>query len=155
MSISPLLNNSIFDIKCDELCGKSFYARVVDIYDGDTLDVVLDNLQRIKIRLNGIDTPEIKPLKSVQNRDDVIHNAILARNFLLQCVTDDNCHGMIHDKLKKCDIVNILKTNNEIIKVDIVDKEKYGRYLCNIYGSDGKVINNLLITNGYAVEYFG
>jgi micrococcal nuclease len=42
-----------------ELVGRTLHARVVSVVDGDTVDVVLNGERRpIRIRLEGIDTPE-------------------------------------------------------------------------------------------------
>ncbi|MCF6205121.1 MAG: thermonuclease family protein [Methylococcaceae bacterium] len=46
LTLSPLLN------------AETFKSKVVDITDGDTFTVVVDN-QTIKIRMYGIDAPEI------------------------------------------------------------------------------------------------
>lgn len=42
-----------------DLVGRSFDARVIGVVDGDTLDVVVEtSRRRIRVRLDGIDTPE-------------------------------------------------------------------------------------------------
>ena len=41
--------------------GKTFEGRIVKIVDGDTVHILLDNKTTEKIRLAGIDTPEIRP----------------------------------------------------------------------------------------------
>ena len=49
-------------------------ARVIDVYDGDTVTIItkLDPSERLrtyKFRLYGLDTPEIKPKRDIPNRD--------------------------------------------------------------------------------------
>lgn len=41
-----------------DLVGRRFQARVVTILDGDTVDVVLSDGRRERVRLHGVDTPE-------------------------------------------------------------------------------------------------
>lgn len=38
--------------------GRHFEARVVSVFDGDTIEVVADDRRRVRIRLEGIDSPE-------------------------------------------------------------------------------------------------
>ena len=58
--------------------GKTVTAKVVDLYDGDTVDAVLwvdQKMQRFKVRMYGYDAPESKPLKTVEHRERVIEQA--------------------------------------------------------------------------------
>ena len=51
--------------------GKKITAKVVDIYDGDTITVVFRDGGRLikhRVRLIGYDSPEMKPLLSHPNR---------------------------------------------------------------------------------------
>ena len=41
-------------------CFADFTAKVINVIDGDTIDVLNDNNQKLRIRLLGIDTPEPK-----------------------------------------------------------------------------------------------
>ena len=62
-----------------------YLSKVVDVYDGDTITVVLYNkgdFEKHKLRLNGIDTPELKPKKDIENREDEIEKAKDAKEFL-------------------------------------------------------------------------
>lgn len=107
-------------------------GRVIKVYDGDTITIAskipkLKNSQIYKfhVRLNGIDTPEIKT-----HDEDEKNIAIKARDAL-------------SDKILNKDV--ILKN----VKI-----EKYGRLLCDIYYNNIN-LNEWLITNRYAVKYDG
>ena len=68
--------------------GSSFSARVVSVADGDTLDVVAagDRRVRIRIRLEGIDSPEQgEPFSTV------------ARTFTRQLAFDNTVQVKVHD----------------------------------------------------------
>ena len=48
------------------------WVRVIDVYDGDTIKVLMHYrgyIDQWTIRMNGYDSPEIKPAKSNPNRD--------------------------------------------------------------------------------------
>jgi micrococcal nuclease len=107
-----------------------YFARVHEIIDGDTLDVSIDlgfHIQHIiRLRLYGIDTPELKS-KDVSERQ--------LANLATKKLTD-----LIEGK-----IVTV-KTHKS--------SDKYGRYLAEII-HDGVNINKLLLAEGFAKEYYG
>lgn len=132
----------------------NFY--VESVYDGDTITLgvpmsftthnykidnkdILVELNKItsptinasvRVRLHGIDTPELKPLKSMLNRDKHIQEAIKARDYLSSLIL------------------------NKIIYVEFMDNDKYGRPLAKIY-QNNICINDDMITKGYAKPYDG
>jgi endonuclease YncB( thermonuclease family) len=82
-----LLNCVDKDIKCFSLEGKMIQAKITNVYDADTCRAVfyLDNkLVKYTVRLKGIDTPEIRPKKSVEFRDEEIKAAKKSRNRFIQ-----------------------------------------------------------------------
>jgi endonuclease YncB( thermonuclease family) len=107
------------------------YGKVVKIYDGDTITIAakLPNtdgpIYRFSVRLNGIDTPEVKG-KSVAERDLAKH-AKSALNELLY---------------------------GKIVELRNVANEKYGRILADVYIGDVHV-NQWMITENFAVSYDG
>lgn len=108
------------------------WAKVVDVYDGDTLKVLLNfrgNIDKWIIRMNGYDSPEMKPLKSKFDREREIQLAVIAR-----------------DKLRE-------KTRG-IIYIKIVGFDKYGRLLSEVY-NEGCHINKWMIDNDYGYSYHG
>jgi len=106
-------------------------GRVIKVYDGDSITIAAklpfddSTLYRFSVRLNGIDTPEIKG-KSADEKEA----AKLARDALS----------------------NLILNKNIILKN--VDNEKYGRILADVY-LDELHINEWLIKERFAVRYDG
>ena len=92
----PLLEPESFTIRGD------YSAKCVAVYDGDTITVEMKFRQEqpelFKIRLLGINAPEIRVLKSVADREEIKKKAIEARDFLRDMVLDKevtvNCAGL-------------------------------------------------------------
>jgi len=106
------------------------FCKVIKVYDGDTITIAtkihkMSPVYRFSVRLNGIDTPEIKTHSKTEKE-----LAIKAKEFL---------SGIILDK---------------IVELKNISTEKYGRLLADVY-FEGCHINSLMITNGYAVKYNG
>lgn len=130
----------------------NFYVK--SVYDGDTITVLVPmkisiysnisndfidptNLNdkttcnyEIKLRLFGIDTPELKPLKNLPNREDQIKKAYKAKEFLENLIL------------------------NKVIQIEFLSNDKYGRALGIVYIKDIN-INKLMVEQGYAKEYDG
>lgn len=106
-------------------------GRVIKVYDGDTITIAsklpFDNspLYRLSVRLNGIDTPEIKG-----KTDD---EKIAAKQ--------------VKDALSKLILHKYVTLKN-------IQTEKYGRILADVYIGELH-INMWLITEKYAVNYDG
>ena len=103
-----------------------YKAKVIDVYDGDTVTAMVDlgfyHFQQMKFRLYGIDTPEI--------RGEGREKGLVVR-----------------------DIVRAMILDKEVTINSYKDKqEKYGRYLANII-IDGVDLNQWLVQNGHAKEY--
>uniref|UniRef100_A0A6C0HI73 TNase-like domain-containing protein n=1 Tax=viral metagenome TaxID=1070528 RepID=A0A6C0HI73_9ZZZZ len=107
------------------------YGKVIKVYDGDTITIAArlpyskSAIYRIAVRLNGIDTPEIKG--QTQKEKD------LAKK--------------IRDTLQT-------KLMNKIVQLKNTSSEKYGRLLADVY-LDGVCINEWMVEQGYAVRYHG
>ena len=141
------VNNSypIFSLNGEYLLGKC-----VDVYDGDTVKIVMpliidgkisNKLFRWNCRINRVDTPEIRT-KNIKEKDYA---------------------KQVRDNLR-------IKILNKMVYVKCLDFDKYGRLLTEIYvdedynytninkdNCEEKLLNisNWLITNNYAKEYFG
>jgi len=126
------------DIKWEDTVKFTFPVtggRVIKVYDGDTITIVSklpykdSPLYRLSVRLNGIDTPEIKgknisndEKNAAQNAKEFVANLVLNKYVTLKIVEDIN--------------------------------EKYGRILADVYVNDLH-INELLIKERYALKYDG
>ena len=92
-------------------------------------------LNKIKVRLFGIDTPEIKPSKNLIGREAHIAKAKEARDYL---------SGIIL---------------NKIVKVKFLQNDKYGRPMVKLYANNVEAkkvcLNDLMVSKGYAKKYDG
>ena len=106
-------------------------GRVIKVYDGDTITIastipIKDSpLYRFSVRLNGIDTPEIKGSDEIEKRV-----ALLARDALSE------------------------KILYKDVKLINVQTEKYGRLLAEVV-FNGQNMNEWMITQRFAVKYDG
>lgn len=110
-------------------------AKIVSIYDGDTVRAVFfhgNQIVQYKIRMAGYDSPEMKPLKNIPNRDELIKKAKEAKAALST------------------------KILNKVVVIKCNGFDKYGRILGNVYDLESdENINNFMVTGGYAKPYDG
>jgi len=114
-----------------------YHAKVVNVVDGDTIvvdidlgfDVVLSNQS---VRLLGVDTPESRTSDKVEKVFGLASKDY-AKSFV------ENCNKNVIIRTHKSD-----------------DSEKFGRLLGEIIDPNTKeVLNESLVTDGYAVKYLG
>lgn len=136
------------------LSGKECWGRVVQIYDGDTLKVVIrlfDGYYKFNCRLNGIDTCEIKS-KEPENK----LKAIRARNRVLHLVTNNETIQLDKAYTKK-EIDAMLENKVCLMWMKCGEFDKYGRLLCRIFETTDadKSIGDILIEEKLAYAYEG
>jgi len=108
-------------------------GRVIKVYDADTITIASklpfdkSPLYRLSVRLNGIDTPEIKGKDISEEEKEA---AKIARDFVSNLIL------------------------NKFVRLENIQSEKYGRILANVYIGDTH-INELLLKERYAVSYDG
>jgi len=151
------LNINLLDHKKNfNLLGITGNFTVQSVYDGDTITLQIPinlsiynyksknmintlsinnsenkiSIYEVRVRLLGIDTPEMKPSKNLPNREEHIKKAIDAKEFLSSQIL------------------------NKVITVEFKENDKYGRPLVNIW-IDKISINNLMIDKGHAKSYDG
>jgi endonuclease YncB( thermonuclease family) len=121
--------NMILRIKCIYVF--MYLCKVLSVYDGDTITIAikLDKhyFQR-RVRMYGYESPEMKPLKKLKNRDEIIKNAKIAKNVL-------------EDKIL-----------SKIVECHIIGFDKYGWILANIIYS-GENINDLCVEFGHIFDH--
>ena len=118
--------------------GDMKWCKVVDIYDGDTIKVVFMDNNRINkwnIRMEGYDSPEMRPSRKLENRDEIKKKAVEAKNYLKSLIMNEN--QLVYLKCGKFD--------------------KYGRLLGYVYinQDDTESVNEMMIKNNHAYEYHG
>jgi len=129
--VRALLENVSFDA-CKEFVAPIKYAKCVRVYDGDTIHVaapLFDGvISRFRVRLNGIDAPELRTKDEWEKKAGYIVRDILAN-----------------------------KIENEIVELRDVGYDKYGRILCQvILPNDNDLnINQWLLDIGWACAYEG
>jgi len=109
-----------------------YRARVISIYDADTIRVSIDlgfgiewkgtDGKGLSIRLYGLNAPEV--------RGQELEQGLISRDALRDKILGDNI---------------VLKTIKD-------STGKYGRYLGIIFTKDGENVNDWLVENGYAEE---
>jgi endonuclease YncB( thermonuclease family) len=130
------------------VAGVKCFGRLVEIYDGDTVKVVLNvfgSYYKFTMRLNGIDTCEIK------SKDKVLQEyGVKTRDRLFEILTDKKV-------VTKNDIKSILDTDVYLVWVECCAKDKYGRVLANIYKNkdDTKSVSDILLDEKLAYKYEG
>jgi micrococcal nuclease len=111
-----IYDNSLAFIKPDD----QGYVRVIKAHDGDTVGVIL-NGRKEKVRLIGIDAPEIKQRPW----------GTKARKHLEKML--------------------IASSRTVILEFDVEKRDKCGRLLCYIFTPDRKMLNIQMVKDGYAV----
>ena len=135
MNITPIdIHHSI--ISWGETCPFIFpiqEGQVIKVYDGDTITIAAympyaagtSPLFRFSVRLNGIDTPEIKGHSEEEKKAAKESRAALNEKLL-----------------------------HHVVSLKNVQTEKYGRILADVYLGDLHV-NQWMLDNNYAVKYDG
>jgi endonuclease YncB( thermonuclease family) len=103
--------------------------------------------------LIGIDTPEIKPLKTKENRESEITKAKQCRNKLISLCCK-------HENVNEENYKDVLSNHGNLVKIICHDFDKYGRLLVEIFSMDKNneehiSFNNILINDGLAKAYDG
>ena len=118
------------------LKGNIYNAKIVYIYDGDTMHVVFkefDKFYRWNCRIMGVDTPELRTKNTKEKEMGYKVRDALIESFM-----------------------------NKIVKIRCDDFDKYGRLLIDVFvpndveENDGSLmLSQWLIKNKYAYEYDG
>ena len=124
------------DIERYSFKGQERYAKVVSVYDGDTLDLVfyqdeeMDDLVRYKCRMDRYNAPELREGKK----------GIISRNYLAHlCMGGDKKDGRSKSffdeiyKWSKDQLEDKLEANNNLVYVEFAKKGKYGREVVTLY----------------------
>lgn len=113
-----------------------YHGLVERVVDGDTLDLEIDLgfkiCTRMRVRLYGVDTPEIY---GVKKESEEYQKGMAASQFVRDWLAQ---HGP-----------------RVVIKSHRDEQGKYGRYIVSLYSLDEtSCLNEELVTNGHAEEVF-
>lgn len=107
-------------------------GRVIKVYDGDSITIAArvpklkkSIIYKFNIRLNRIDTPEIKSKNNIEKE-----YGLRIRDYLSERIM------------------------NKMVNLKIINTDKYGRYLAEVYYKKEN-INDWLLNNHFAVNYDG
>jgi len=143
-----LLRDSACDAPMFTLAGQTFVARVISVYDGDTMTCVLmfhGIPQRFKVRVVGIDCPEMKPPLAQKNREDEKEAAKRARARVVALVLG-------YSVTVDCNDVELLKANKKLVTLVCGNFDKYGRLLADVFPEQSLTpISQTLLSEGHAV----
>ena len=110
-------------------------AKIVRVYDGDTCFAVFklnNDFVKFKIRMEGYDSPEIKPALDISNREKVKKEAKQSKEALEKQIL------------------------HKIVTLHCGKWDKYGRLLGTIYVDDERInVNQYMINNGFGYTYDG
>lgn len=132
--------------------GRRYRCKVVHVYDGDTVHVVIEfggGFVKLNVRLTGIDTPEMRPPRSQEDRDVEKRAAIQTRNRVASLVTGQEVDPDLHS------IDDVMDNSRQLVWLDAGEDDKYGRVLGRLVLDDGRCVNDVLIEEGYAAPYDG
>ena len=130
---------------------KVFTAKVVDIYDGDTVTCAFElfyNYYKFTVRLYGIDTCELQS----KNREQ----ALRARMRLYELVTRKSSKDIDLGIARK-NLRTLLEESECIVVLKCGKFDKYGRLLGKLYASvtDENSFNEILVAEKLAYPYYG
>lgn len=112
-------------------------ASLRKISDGDTM-TFHNSKGEIKCRVYGIDTPE--KFKTAKFKKDMSVTGMSEKDLKsLGEAATDYAKQRLHI--------------SSLYKVDVLEKDKYGRSLCIIYLNDSQTYNEKIVEDGYAVVY--
>lgn len=116
---------------CSQALEKNYVDKVTSVYDGDTFRADISGFpdligKNMPVRINGIDTPEIRGKCPSEKK-----LAIEAKEYTA-----------------------LLLNNGQVIELKNIQRGKYFRLVADVY-IDGKNLSHLLLARGLAYEYHG
>lgn len=127
---------------------KVLLGKVCDIYDGDTVDVILylpddKSFKRYRIKMHGYNSPEIRPRSGTPNRQHIRGRALESLEALWKYATNTELFTYHHDTL---------------VRVECGEWDKYGRVIAKIYRIHGGdlddidfCVNDAMIQNAFGL----
>lgn len=133
--IENLRNINTDDYKRFSWCGKHFLAKPSDVYDGDTFTatwLVNGDVVKQRCRCLGYNSPEIHPRLNVENRENVMALAELAKKRMEELLDQD-----------------------EFIVVECFKDDAFGRMLTVVYNktNGSKSLNQIMLDEGHGCVF--
>ncbi|MFN3976042.1 MAG: thermonuclease family protein [Aquificaceae bacterium] len=110
------------------------------VIDGDTFHCTLSNGEDVKVRLIGVDTPESTENpkakrdaeRSGRSLEEIVEMGKIAKEFTKELLP---------------------KGETVYLEFDVQKTDKNGRYLAYVWLPDGRMLNEVLLKEGYAQVY--
>ncbi len=113
---------------------------VEKVIDGDTFECYSESIGSVKVRLIGIDTPESRYNKKLER--DVQRSGKDAQEIIRM------------GRAAKEFIKSLLPKGSKVyLEFDVQRMDKYGRLLAYVWLESGKMLNQVLLEEGYAQVY--
>ena len=136
---SRLLSIKEEDVPYFSFKGRTFLAKPVNVYDGDTFSIIFEfgsgsggELMKYRCRCYGYDTAEMKPRLDLVGRDAEVAKAKAAKARLIELL------------------------GQELVRVECLEFDKYGRILVNVWNQvDPRSLNETMVSEGHGKPYFG
>ena len=113
---------------------------VLKVYDGDTFRCRLEDGEEVRVRLIGIDTPEKRK------------NRKLMRDSKRLGIPPEETIEMGREATRFAESL-IPPGTKVFLETDVQIHDRYGRLLAYVYLPDGRMLNELLLKEGYATVY--
>ncbi len=113
---------------------------VVKVYDGDTFKCRFENGEEVRVRLIGVDTPESRRNKKAYR--DARRQGISVEEIIYM------------GKKASAFTKSLIPPGTTVyLETDVQMFDKYGRLLAYVYLPDGRMLNEVLLKEGYATVY--
>lgn len=130
--------------------GLETFARVTDVYDGDTITVIFPvngQMSKFHIRLLGINAAEMKNTCPIEKE-----KAIEARNRLIGLCC---CKPKTNQFSSRKDIQEYFSMECYIVKIHCAGFDKYGRVLAHVYNESELNLSTTLLQEQLVQPYKG
>jgi endonuclease YncB( thermonuclease family) len=138
------------------LNGTEHRARVVSVYDGDTIQcaIMLAGVpRRFRVRLDGIDCPEMKPPLKQAGRLVEQKAAKASRARLIEMIVDSTER---RDNYSEAETTGLLLGTPLLVDLHCKAFDKYGRLLADVFPTDSDMsLSNQMVRERMAVRYDG
>ena len=109
---------------------------VTRIIDGDVIQIIYGGVEK-RVRLIGIDAPESRIDRKALKEANMSEQDIEAIAEM-----GAEAKAYVNGLIKRGDFITI--------EFDVEEKDRYGRLLCYVYLSNGKMLNEEIVKAGYA-----
>ncbi len=147
------INPSDITLEEEKYHGTVVRCILYKVYDGDTCSILfIKNGAPIayRMRLYGIDCPEMKPLKSIANREAMIEKAKESKAFLIQIAEDPNNKLIAH-------IIKNEKFGRKLVRIYVLNSDETNIYTTpqSLRDIEKKALDTIMVQKGLGVPYFG